>query len=709
MRINPLLSIFRHGPTILFCVVAILSNFVIFSKISLSQMDLAGHLASAWKVHQGLWHHYILSIFSGSVQGLFYPPLEDFILAGLLHLPVHPVVVFKSYLILIWSCFILQWAWVSRQFTTRLAQWFFCIALMTVLFTQKENLLQDQGLGFIDLFVTGLTSEFLGALFLMEYLRRWFRKTDSLASSTLLMSGTIASHIVVSLVFGIIVIAQLVTEPKRRKHLLLAGTFSLAITAGYWVPFLAYRSFIASSLITRSTSLTLFLLAIPLWFFVSKKTRILLGIGIGFAGVQLLGEWSFTRDLLPSFHYYRLTIFFIFAWVFGLTLILDRTRIKILRLGIAGTGLLLVFIIFKGGITDFLFKKIAQKDIKDTAIHLRPYRVPQDLGRTLVIGDYRSADFGIDSLLMIQDPHFKSTKGLFWESSKNNMLQSSYLSTLLTPPMVLDYYYFKGYSCEIQNCLLDTYIRRYAVQQIVSSPHFEQRYLPLERQVCYRTWLQSQGTTHYGWSDGGAVFVEGSGLRVLNLVPKTHESSRYFQLVETIAPDQIRGIEIKNSMNIAERIRSDFYSCESARSTSSPPRFLFEMNADQHAKLFSHQPALDRTPSHPLSAEVIRLIPSHPDVLRFNVSDSQPKLTIAKVSDLPGLVVQRKNGEVWESIPHFTGIGFIVFWTHGETRLTYIKPILVRIAEGVSLFTVLIGILGLLIPLLRPRIPSRRP
>ena len=156
---------FLLGVRALYGLVGCFALYLIWDRLDILRMDLAGHMASGMWFLRGYFHSFQENNFLGYVHGLFYPPLEDAILAVFhLVLPGNPLVAFKLYLSVLASVppvglFSPGGALVFR------------LGALAIFLLPKSGSMAFQGLSLHDLVVTGLSSEFLGALFLFGMLR----------------------------------------------------------------------------------------------------------------------------------------------------------------------------------------------------------------------------------------------------------------------------------------------------------------------------------------------------------------------------------------------------------------------------------------------------------------------------------------------------------------------------------------------------------
>ncbi len=117
-------------------------------------MDSAGHIASAAAIAHGQFHQFNDASFLGLVQNLFYPPLEDFIVAAIRKTIwilddnfEGFLVSFKIYLSFLFAAFLYS-IWAISQFQKNISLRFFFLLVVLYLI----NSLPVSDLNFLDLF-----------------------------------------------------------------------------------------------------------------------------------------------------------------------------------------------------------------------------------------------------------------------------------------------------------------------------------------------------------------------------------------------------------------------------------------------------------------------------------------------------------------------------------------------------------------------------
>ncbi|MBU6375752.1 MAG: hypothetical protein KGQ59_07140, partial [Bdellovibrionales bacterium] len=156
---------------------AIFALNLIWNHLNVIQIDLGGHLASGSWFQRGYYHQFQDANFLGYVHGLFYPPLEDFLLAGLSWLCGNsPETGYSVYLSLLFVGYLGSIYFLGAVFQKSVARNAVRLLLLALVWLRKEDSLLFQGLSLQDLLVTGLSTQFLGAIFLFLLLREWIDK-----------------------------------------------------------------------------------------------------------------------------------------------------------------------------------------------------------------------------------------------------------------------------------------------------------------------------------------------------------------------------------------------------------------------------------------------------------------------------------------------------------------------------------------------------
>ena len=144
----------------------------IWNSLYIHSVDHQGHIGSAILFWRGNFHEYIDNFFMGYVQNLFYPPLNDLILGGLIKLiPINADEVYKIYLSIIWVLINLSVHSLTKYIPQKWLKLLFQFSFLLLFINGNSSNLEDQGLSFQDMLVFGLTPQLLSMIFFIEWLK----------------------------------------------------------------------------------------------------------------------------------------------------------------------------------------------------------------------------------------------------------------------------------------------------------------------------------------------------------------------------------------------------------------------------------------------------------------------------------------------------------------------------------------------------------
>ncbi|MBU6375748.1 MAG: hypothetical protein KGQ59_07120, partial [Bdellovibrionales bacterium] len=326
-----------------------------------------------------------------------------------------------------------------------------------------------------------------------------------------------------------------------------------------------------------------------------------------------------------------------------------------------------------------------------------PTRFPE-YGRYWIIGDQRSADFGIDSLLQVYDPEISSVKGLYWESSRNNLVLSSYLATLLSAPVVLDHFYYWGYSCGNQKCIMDHFFRDYNVRGLMMESDQAMRYLRPERRDCYREIASRGETNQYRLKRMGEFSVLGTRYSNYWIEPKTlpvPAMTNTNHVIEVADFKSLVGFDDNRKGSMSDYIKRVYSNCEKDGKVAS---FTF-LPGDQFNVLRSQPGAASAESVNPAEyqgkLEFRRL---EPGKFRIRVPGDKDVLLRIKLNYFPLLELKRADGSpvrLFDAFPHMLAVA------HGDLVLEFKK-------SWIMFFSYFVSILGaLLLVLFFDKVASR--
>lgn len=629
---------------------------LLWGHLNYVQIDHAGHIQSAAAFGRGEYHQFSDQTFLGNIHGLFYPPLQDAILALVNWISGDDYVLsYKVYLSLLVICYLGATVHLAMGRERRVARGVLLGGLLFLMNVEKPELVMYQGLSFVDLWLTGLSSQVLGGVFLLVLIREWLGPARPARLGGWLVLCLI-SHLVVGFVaFVLLVVAW---SQRRERGIAFAVLGALGLSAFFWIPFVGNRSTITNSNILLIDPLVFVAIAaVGLWLaFRHHHARTLFAVALLLLAPLIVGPWLADLGIpYPRFHYYRFAIIALFLIVIGYAVLLDaaaseriRWRRWALALALGALGL--------AGLMKFRLQRFSHDWPSLTASDVqvedpRVLALPE-YGRFWVIGDARSVDFGIDSMLATSHPEFRSTKGLFWESYRHHTLLSSWYATLLGPPVVLDYFYFHGYSCEVQSCLVDHFLRDYNVQGLIVDERLPLSYTSPLRRECYRQLLRDGGTTSFELVRQGAVRDAAKSYTVFRIAPRGRLSNRVLEVVD---PSEITAFDRRQELYYAAPLQAAYASC-----TQGQPERTFVDERDVAAMppaVLDRDAKLSFTKQTPTTFEIV-------------VESPRPILFRIKLAYLPGVELVGEHGDV----PLFEGMSGMVAYGHGRMTLRYQRP-----------------------------------
>jgi len=646
-----------------------------WNHLNYVQIDHSGHIASGVAFGRGEYHEFSDQAFLGYVHGLFYPPLQDVVLAGLNWLTGERyVLAYQMYLSLLVIAYLAAIVRLARWFRSDGARMFLLVGALFLLNVEKPQLLEYQGLSFVDLWLTGLSSEVLGMVFLLLLVREWLgdARTPWLCG---LLALVLLSHIVIGLVALLLFGLAWLQERKRETAIVIAG--ALGLSAVFWIPFVVNRSVITASNIVMTNPVHFAAAAaVGLWLGIRHtKVRLLFVVALLLLAPLLVGPLLSDAGIAyPKFHYYRFGIIALFLVVFGYALLIGDSREMApwrRRLVLASVAGLCVaaLVQFRFQRYSFRWPSLTPSDVSvaDAAALETP-----EYGRFWVIGDGRSADFGIDALLSAMHPNFRSTKGLFWESYRHNTLLSSWYATLLAPPVVLDYFYFYGYDCEVNACLFDHFVHDYNVTGWIVDERLPLHYVSPQRRSCYQEILNNGGTSSYDLIRRGTVSDAARTYTVFWLADKGGRLSN--TVLEPVAAPQLMPFDPTMDGYFADGIKSVFQTC-----TNGGPERTFIVK-DDLAALRAKAPTLERAAPSNAKFSFAKLDRTSFELV---VDAPEPVLFRIKLAYLPGVELEGENGP----IPLYEGLSGMLAYGRGKMVLRYRRPSGVAVGVGTSLIS----------------------
>jgi hypothetical protein len=640
--------------------------FLIWQNLNFLQIDLAGHIASSAQFARDQLHGFSDRMFLGYTHSLFYPPLEDFLIS-LTHWMVRADF-FDSYrlylAILIGLYYFTIWR-VGRSLRNIYAFGFFCVAVLFLLNIEKPELLDLQGMSLVDLFITGLSNQFLAGIGLFVVCKQLIDPTPNQRRILVFAcSFAILSHIVVGVTCFMLVGFHYLKNESKRNALFDLLTI-LGLCSFYVVPFLLNKNLLVSSNIFRFQPWPAFVISVlAVVFYRKDKTTnvFLITSTLLLSTVTVISKIEFLNELFPRFHYYRFTIIAFYLLIVGIAAGISREPVnnsgqllrKRIGLGL-GVGLLVYFF------SSFNLQKVNTHWPSLQRTHL-DYSQVGDLntptyGRYLVFGKDRSSDTGVDSLLSVHHPEFRSSKGLFWESSYTNTMQSSFLATLLSPPVVLDFFYYYGYSCPVQKCLMDQYFRIFNVNGFIGNIDYLNFIEPPQKE-CFQKTIQ-EGTNYFSFHQTGSFRVNSESYPIYRLEHKsgvTPPASYSNEAVEILNPATIKILQTNRNYFHREVMEKVYQDCNRDFTQSSMPAYLLPGEAAKFEELRKKFPTPNR--SHEQQAGVVlNKVTDHEFTFQL---PKEPTWFLLKLAPQPGMRILNEQGEsisLLKGMPHTFGVG----------------------------------------------------
>jgi hypothetical protein len=277
-----------------------------------------------------------------------------------------------------------------------------------------------------------------------------------------------------------------------------------------------------------------------------------------------------------------------------------------------------------------------------------------EYGRDWILEHERSFGFGIDSMLMLKDRGFRSVKGLFWESGRSNPLISSYLATLVNSPVVLDYYFYHGYSCDIQKCLVDRFVEDYSIKRILIPESGMPRSARPEQQECFREILNSRKTPENDLIPKGSMQINEDRYLALEV----HSRNGANAAVEIVDPDRIVESRYYQGPSHQNVIQNRHASCLTYGVR--PEVFVEEAAYPRVGRIRNEHPG-----STTLSKTVASLREDSSGRFDLELPSPTPVWAWIKLSYFPGATLRDEDGVSVPLIPAYPGM-----LAYGKGRLT---------------------------------------
>ncbi|WP_413585659.1 hypothetical protein [Bdellovibrio sp. HCB274] len=478
----------RHWEKLIFlncisCVLALTYRNILYT------LDGGGRYASGKDILEVGLHGFNDHYFLGGIQNLFYPPLHDFLLAIVIKINewvLRGVLddrwLYSSFVFVLFSFYIYSLYRLSRSLDKFAAKIFFVIFVSWTLyinvysfeknFGHSLNFYENpvtmffQGLTLQDIYVTGITNQFLSAGFLVLAILSTQKKEKYLTA--LWISLTILSHFVFGLVAVIFYVIKKVFE-KDVRALVLVGIVSLGLTAFFMFPMLAYGKYLVKlESIPMRTGFWLTMVGFSFLFFKNRTFSYYLAftafVFVSFIGIAKV-SLKYQLPIIP-FHYYRFLFISLLLFVFAVTFALNESHSWKRKTLIVSLFITAWVGNFGGHFTPSYFLWWYSPKV----VSMEPAQLNDfSAGRTYFFGVSRGVDFVSEIKTHLLGERSFFLKGLYWESAPANRLISSSLFYLTGPPSVLDGDFrnpFKEKSCEVMSCFFKSMLNQTAVTEV---------------------------------------------------------------------------------------------------------------------------------------------------------------------------------------------------------------------------------------------------
>lgn len=653
--------------------------------LDLSKMDFGGHIASAAQFLRNGLHGFNDRIFLGATHGLFYPPLEDVFVNVIKLVSFQDFISsFKIYLLLVFILFMFSAYKLGNSFKSLFSLSLFHF-LFLVLFNIKKESLFLQGMGAVDLLHTGLTNQFLGGIVFFwtckEILLPSKRHVPRLIIFTIL---ALLSHIVVGFVTFLIVLTHLLNR-LNKKEIFMSLFFILGGASFYLLPMIYYREFMTTNNIFfwekswLSLSCAIFLVMINFVLKFRCPFSVVSLVLVFTESILPSSDWLIS--LFPSFHYYRFTILSYLLIIIGIGKLFDSlVEMKFKKaLYVISFFWVLPILHTNSSLTKFFHDEKLQKNENKLIANL-PKSI--ESGRSFLIDSSRPIGTGVESLLSVEFPTFRSTKGLFWESSYTNNISSSYLATLLGLPSVLNYYRSYEDPCSIKKCFMEEYFRTYNVKFLIVDI-LNTNYLLEEEKQCWNKFLKN-GSVNFKFRDEGDLQLNNSQYDIFSIQPQNMKSQIQTSSVELIHADQIKFLNDKPFEVLRLTMMNLKAQCYSSGPMGDSSFFLHRSDEK------SFQEFLKLNPNKTTAAQTYPINIKKISENKFEFELSQfPAWFILKIAPQPGMEM---IDEVGNKLPIFRSYPHTLSYGQGKISLIFVRTPIMIFGYIITIMTVLSSI-----------------
>ncbi len=641
-------------------------------------MDHLGHILSAKHVSEGNFHEYIQSSFLGNVQNLFYPPLQDFILAIFLKLFQYKDA-YRLYISLIFFFYNFSFIFLLFKIKNKydkIAAFLFLITFWVIL---RDTEIVPQGLGWFDLFLTGLSNQILSGIFFVLLLYHFLNKRN-MWLELIYLTLIINTHLVTALVCLCLFFIEFLLDKNKRIHNFIIVFFSLTVSSYYLVPFFLYKHTLTISIIDSPTGIWFIVPALTS-IYLTRNNKQLLSLAIltsifVFSNCfDLKNDPLNVKNLLPQFHYYRLLCFALLFHIFGLIYYLkDKEGLK--PRALVYILIIFSFIPFKYGDHFYLhYKEIPEID-------LEPFHKKMSfskLERTWIMHIFRPISFSYDSKFSLEFEQFNSVKGLYWETHKNNELLTSYIANLDGYPVVLGSSIYKKWDCFIVERVLESFVRDYNIHYLLFPDpliiSLKRRFtrFPYHNIELIKSCMESQLVTGTKFFKFNKLHHQMIGSFPFSLYQIKSRGLINHSLIEIVEPTQkIIKLEEKQDQRInkilADLIKSD--------------KNKFKIN---HYLAKEEKEELEKEKINKKNDPSFKITKFEVKENKILVKSNKSGWVFVKINNLPGIEVLSND----KKVKHFETYRGIIFYLENKGEISFRKPFSFYLSYFLSIITLL--------------------
>jgi hypothetical protein len=510
-----------------------INNYFIFFHLNPSLVDMAGHFGSAKTFSAGLFHSYTDQNFLGTIQNLFYPPMQDFLISFIAYFTHENFLLAgKIYLSITYLFFIFSIYKLTDIFHNNKTKLFFILILFLYLFSRNYENQTFQGFTIFDQLATGLITQFLGVGFLFFLIRILLMNKAEIKNKyviSILLGMCALSHIVSFLVAFSIVFLFIVI--RKEYYLIKSSIYGFLIGSLFLIPFIFNLKYVAKTNIFEQNYNITFSFSIICLFFIfifynskEKKFPILIFFSISIFILNFTGQYLFSIykiKFLPDFHYYRICIYALIFLIIEIAMLYDsyldekinlkdfkknpqvRNKINLVLL----YSIILICLVISGHrlfFNELFDDSFFMNNITINANKNIFTKSKQTFGRSIFIVSNNPGDQNLAEYLRLLDINLQTANGVYWENSLTNYLFVSYNSLLFKESSgILDRWWKNIENCNEYNCFLEQFIRDYNINTIIIDENFKNNTLPEKTKTCLQKALNNRETIFYKFEKQG--------------------------------------------------------------------------------------------------------------------------------------------------------------------------------------------------------------